>query len=250
MDLENLEPANKKEKNCVYCAVNKTNNKKYIGYTKTSLYRRIMSHYYLSKNNKSNNFFKNALNKNIKSNFEWYILFISENLKELKDKEMFYIKKFKSNDRKYGYNATTGGEENKMNKESCNKISKKALQRNLNGSNNPFFGKKHSEKTRKHLSEIRKGISYNPNYKHTEKTKLKLSDIRKKLCKDPKHILKMRLAQVGKPIKCINNENIYPSIAEAARQLNLKKTTIKAHLHGRLKSAMGYKFIFVDILRS
>jgi hypothetical protein len=35
-----------------------------------------------------------------------------------------------------------------------------------------------------------------------------------------------------------------------SKTVKFEKTTIKAHLHGRLKSAMGYKFIFVDILRS
>jgi group I intron endonuclease len=248
--FKNLKPANKKEKNCVYCALNKKNNKIYIGYTETSLYRRISSHYYCSRNNFSNNFFKNALSKYDKKDFEWYILFISNDLKELKNKEMEFIKKFKSNNKKYGYNSSSGGEENKLNLESRKKISNKAKQRDIKGSNNPFFGKTHTEETKKHLSKIRKGICYNPNYKHTEETKLKLSNIRKKLCKNPDHILKMRLVQKSKKIKCINNNTEYNSIGEAARQLNLKKNSIQAQLKGRIKKLKGYEFIFVDFLKS
>lgn len=235
------------KKGFVYCAFNKINNKVYIGYTQTTLKRRISAHYGASNKNKSNNYFRNALKKYKKNVFEWFIIYESELLETLKDRERYYIVFFKSNNKKFGYNLTDGGEQCHFNEEVCEKISKKAKERNLTGEKNPFFGKTHSEETKKHLSKIRKGIINNPNFKnHTEETKLKLSKIRKELCKDPIIINNMSNSKKNcKPIKCIENKIDYHSIGAAARALNINTGSIKNQLHGRSKTAGGYTFKFI-----
>ena len=249
--LKNLPTEVKKIKGCVYCAYNKNNKKIYIGYTTTTLFRRISSHNYCCKHNNRNNFFHSSLAKHGKENFEWYVLDKSEDLKYLKARECYYINLFKSNNKKYGYNLSTGGESPTLNIESRKKISKKAIQRNLNGKRNPFFGKRHSEETRNHLSKIRKGNNIgneNPFFgkRHSEETRERLSKIRKELCKNSNIILNMQLAQRGRPVRCVNSGIEYRSIAEASRALGINKSTLKSHLSNRLKTCHGLKFEFIN----
>jgi group I intron endonuclease len=233
------------KKSVVYCAVNQVNNKIYIGLTSQILKRRIATHICKSKN-PQNNYFHNALNTHGKDSFKWYVLYQSNDINQLKEKETFYINEFKSNDREKGYNLSTGGECPVFNQESCEKISKKAKERNLNGENNPFYGKKHSEETRKHLSKIRKGIRFGPFTKHSEETKKKLSEIRKELCKDPQHILNMALAQKRKPLLCVTNGVEYISMSAAAKELNLSLSGLKFHLNKKNHLPYyGYVFQFI-----
>lgn len=242
--IKTLKIAERTEKDVVYCAVNKKNLKVYVGYTKSTLYRRIISHNYCARNSIDNNFFHNALLKYGLENFDWYVIFASSKLKELKLRERKFIELLKSNQRQFGYNLSNGGESPTFSQETRNKISRKAKSRELFGTKNPFYGKTHSLATRKHWSKIRKGKCNNLGYKHSKKIKEKLSQIRKRLCKNPDHILTMRLAQKSKPIICLSNSVIYCSINEAARQLNIKRSGIKAQLHGRTKTYMGMTFKF------
>jgi group I intron endonuclease len=224
--------------------MNIINNKIYVGYTQTSLYRRIISHYALSKKNTSSNYFKSALSKYKKSDFIWFILFRSISLNDLKDKEQFFIELFKSNNRLFGYNLSSGGEQCYFNEEVKNKISEKAKNRGLKGEQNPFYGKHHTLEQRNKWSENRKGVVHNPEYKHTEETKKKLSKIKKEICKKQEVINNMSLAQKSKHITCINTGISFRSIGEASRNLKINKSTIQAHLKGKLKSAKGYFFIY------
>jgi group I intron endonuclease len=234
------------EKGFVYCAFNKKNDKVYIGYTQTTLQKRISSHYCKAKSrNDSENYFHNALKKYKKEQFEWFIIHESDKLSELKNKETYFIIFFNSNNRKFGYNLTTGGEQSNFNKEVCDKISKKAKERNLNGIRNPFFGKTHSAETKKHWSNVRKGIVNNPNFKnHTETTKLKLSDIAIEKWKDPLYKENMSKKH-SKPIRCIENGIVYSSIKNAAAELQIGIYGIKNQLHGRSNKTKGYTFEFI-----
>ena len=51
---------------------------------------------------------------------------------------------------------------------------------------------------------------------------------------------------LSKPVRCLNTGKAYPSIAEAADELNLSKSSITAVLNGRQKSTGGYKFERID----
>jgi len=226
----------------VYCCKNLVNNKIYIGYTTTSLYRRIIAHYAQSRVNKSGNYFKLALSKYKKEEMRWFVLFRSRDVLELRNKEAYYIALFKSNDRSKGYNLSSGGEKSYLNDEVKNKISIKAKARFSRGDTNPFLGKNHTEEQKEKWSTSRKGIIHNPGYKHTTDTKNKLSIIRKELCQNPSVIANMSKAQKSVQIECFSNGIIYSSIGMAARELGLNKSTIQAHLKGKLKTARGYLF--------
>ena len=242
--VKTLKISDKSEKNVVYCAVNRANFKVYVGYTQSHLYRRIVSHHYCARHAINNNFFHNALLKHGFDNFDWYVLFSSSKLKELKLQERHFIELLSSNQREKGYNLSNGGESPTFSKETRKKISDKAKKRGLSGEKNPFFGKTHSLATKQHLSRVRKGICNNLGYKHTAATKKRLSIIRKELSKNPTVIANMRLAQKTKPVICISNGISYCSINEAARQLNVLKSGIKGQLHGRTKTYKGMTFKF------
>ena len=247
--IKNMKPqsiiVDKKEKGLVYYCYNRLTRKIYIGYTLTTLSRRIISHYHISKHNNSNNYFKNSLAKYPKDIFEWGVLYCSHSLEELKDREKYYIELFNSNNRKSGYNLTSGGEQCNFNDEVKLKISKKAKERNLKGENSPFYNKKHTEETKKHLSTIRKGKCNNLGYKHSKETREYLSNKKLEFYQNKDNVEKMRKAQKSKPIKCLNNGVVYYSSGEAATLLNINKNGIKAQLQKRVKKYKGYEFEFI-----
>ena len=95
---------------CVYLAENTINRKCYIGKTIGTLEQRKRGHYNDARlhNNTFNNYFHNALRK-YKQEFEWIVLYESDNNKKLIEKEIHFIKKYKTNSPN-GYNLTNGGD--------------------------------------------------------------------------------------------------------------------------------------------
>lgn len=92
----------------IYKAINKINNKSYIGQT-TRLFRvRKNDHISASKRNTDNFYFHNALSKYGQDNFVWSILCKCQSLEDLNIKEIYYIDKYNTYNR--GYNMTKGGD--------------------------------------------------------------------------------------------------------------------------------------------
>ena len=128
----------------IYLLTNKINFKKYVGFTSSSLRKRITSHIYRGKTG-YNLLIGNSLIKHGEENFDLTILFMDKNKKYVKNiMEPYFIKFYKSY-YKYGlgYNMTHGGE--------------------------GTFGYKRTEEEKKQLSERSKGK------KMSEETKKKLS---------------------------------------------------------------------------
>jgi len=97
----------------IYKATNLINNKCYIGQTSVSLEGRKKSHLSQSRyGRESSVYFHNAIKKYGKDNFKWEIIFESEvfDRDEIHKKEIFYIAKYNSNNKIYGYNMTEGGD--------------------------------------------------------------------------------------------------------------------------------------------
>lgn len=234
-------------KGFVYAAQNKQNGKIYIGLTRTTLLKRISSHYHTALSSNSKSYFHNALLKYEKKDFEWVILYESQEIDNLKSKEREWICLLKTNETKFGYNLTNGGEHCIYTDVARKKISDKAIERNLNGANNPFYGKSHSEEQKLLWSKMRIGIVNNPGFTgHTAETKIRLSKIRKKLCEDPAHIEKMSSSKKNqKPVICNETQVTYKSIGEAARRLNINANSIKNQLHNRSCTAGGLTFSFL-----
>lgn len=82
------------------------NGKVYIGITSQSLQNRCRNGLGYS----NNKYFTRAIEKYGWNNFVHKILFKNLTEKEAKEKEIELIKQYKSNDKRYGYNISSGGE--------------------------------------------------------------------------------------------------------------------------------------------
>lgn len=142
----------------IYCIECIETNTKYIGQTYENFYRRWIFHKWNLKNNHhSNTYLQNAWNKYGENNFKFYPIesfelsqkdtITKEKLDEL---EEYYIRKF--NTFENGFNLTTGGEKCKMSP--LSDVAKRKI-----GEKNKInmLGKKHSDETRKLMSESHKG---------------------------------------------------------------------------------------------
>lgn len=88
----------------VYKHTNKINKKVYIGITGQNWERRWKTKY------KANKFFHSAILKYGEENFNHEVLFEHLTKEEAQQKEIELIAEYKSNDPKYGYNLSSGGE--------------------------------------------------------------------------------------------------------------------------------------------
>jgi group I intron endonuclease len=169
----------------IYKAVNKINNKIYIGKTIRTLYIRKNGHFRDAFKAKSQTHFHKALRKYGEKSFEWSVIKKCKNIDELNESEKKFIKDF--NTIKNGYNMTNGGDGGV-----CGLYYVKRY-----GKDNPFYGKHHTEKTKEILRNKNIGkFADDKNYfygkhftneqnsfygkHHTEKTKEIISDTNSK----------------------------------------------------------------------
>ena len=89
----------------IYKAINIIDDKIYIGQTTQFLYKRKQQHL----KGKDKGRFKNAINKYGEHFFEWEIIDYAKTPEKLDEKEKYWVKFYKSNDKAKGYNLTDGG---------------------------------------------------------------------------------------------------------------------------------------------
>ena len=160
----------------VYSHVNLVNNKIYIGITKQIPSYRWRSH---GQGYKDSPRFWNAIQKYGWDNFEHNILFSELTKDEACKKENELIKQYNSNDDRYGYNMTSGGEQHYI----FNEEVKQKLREQKVGSNNPQWGKHKTEDEKKHLQNIMIKKTKDGN-NHAKKVRCKDTDIIYYSCKD------------------------------------------------------------------
>ena len=111
------------KKGGIYLLRNLSDGKVYIGKS-INLEKRLKEHKLsLARGDHHNNYLQNAWNKYGENSFEIEILFNSDSHEELNEKEIYFIKLYKSNDLNYGYNLTSGGEGGFINDEVKMKMS-------------------------------------------------------------------------------------------------------------------------------
>lgn len=161
----------------IYKTINKINNKIYIG-----------------KDTKNNpNYYGSGVLINIaikkygKENFTKEILQECFTIEELNNAEIYWITKLKSTDKKIGYNISTGGDGGDVFTYNPNKEEyRKKLSKSCSGELNGMYGKKHTDETKKKISEHHKTspefrISIiNASYKWKGKKNSKISENKKK----------------------------------------------------------------------
>ena len=213
----------------IYKHTNLVNRKVYIGQTMQDVKIRFASgHGY-----KNNKHFNSAIKKYGWDNFSHEILLENLSADEATLYEGKFITEFRSSDRNFGYNKSSGGEQPSLNEETK---------------------KKYAERLRK-MAELRKGTPM------SEEQKIKISNSRKGKCTGVEHpfykrvlsfeeMERLRIANTGrksavsKSVVQLDLDNnilkIYPSALSASRELNIDTSTITKCCKNKRKSAGGF----------
>lgn len=197
--------------------------KVYIGITSQEPFKRWGN----GKNYSSNKFFKRAIEKYGWENFVHEIIFSELSEKDAKEAEKKLILEHKSYDSNFGYNITMGGESGnglKHSEETKRKISEKEK-----GRPSPMKGRKHSELTKIKISLSSKGKSgRNSGFTISEETRKKISMSQKgkpkPKPKTPEYKEKMRVKKIGKKFSKTHKINHLNAILNY--QKNRKDTVI------------------------
>lgn len=138
----------------VYCHINKINGKKYFGITRQTPSRRWRNGEGYSKNP----YFSKAIKKYGWANFEHRIIFRACSKEVAEEIERDLIKGCKTQDHKKGYNIESGGNATpKASKETREKQS-----RIHKGVPSAFKGHKHTEESKRKMSEAHRGKCFTP----------------------------------------------------------------------------------------
>lgn len=158
----------------IYIHTNKTNGKKYIGQTIQNPEKRWDN----GNGYKSSTHFYSAIKKYGWDNFEHEVRRCPDCLLDVMESNL--IKYYDTTNPDKGYNCDSGGNRNKRHSEETKRKMSEARKGKYVGEKNSFYGRTHSEETKRKISESLKGEN-NPNYgKHcSEETKKKLSESQK-----------------------------------------------------------------------
>jgi group I intron endonuclease len=205
----------------IYCIKNLVNGKVYIGQT-TNFDVRKRTHKSSFKRGLNSIHIQSSFYKHGEKNFE--VFMIEECTKEeLNEREIYYIKLYKSKDRNLGYNLTEGGDTppsfsgRKHSPETLEKMSNSAK------GNQRWLGKRHSKETKEKMSEKAQGriLSESTRDKISKSAKGRVSSFFGKK-HSPESIIKMSNSQKGKKL----SEETKKKISESGLGRVLTKESI------------------------
>lgn len=255
--------------NIVYAAM-ALNGKRYIGVTTKSLDVRKRSHKHAALVTKTDNKFYRAIRRHGFDSFTWVVLFETDSIEVMFQKEKDLIVEFKT--RKHGYNSTDGGEgapgriatprQRQVNSRAQSARFKSKDPRLIvaNGMKefvklNPELHKANANKRvaslrmpekrelaakkQKIFAETNPEIMIARGQQHAKKYKL-----------NPSIAIQISRKLGGRPIEVFSNEKfiaMFQTQAECARILDLSKGNINSVLRGRRESTGGYVIRYADV---
>lgn len=233
----------------IYLITNKVNGKQYVGQTIHTLNERWANH--CSKNSGCVAL-KHAIDKYGKNMFDKVVIDTASSQEELDEKEKFWIKALNTMSPN-GYNLTSGGEHAVFSDE---------VKEKLRVANT---GKKHSEETRKLISQRlkeqwrdgkRKGRPMPERYRYLLRDYTKEHGAwNKGLPKEQSHLYgkkrkdstKRKIAEtLSRPVICVETGVIYPSSKVACDIFGLHQANLSKCLHGERERTGGYHWRFAD----
>ena len=162
------------------------------------------------------------------------ILVLYESKQYVQQVERALIKHYRSQDPKYGYNITAGGEgmSGFHHREESKKKMSDAKKVMYVGSGNPFYGRHHTEETKKKFSQDRKG-------KHTKENNhnygKKHSEVARKRMRENHADVTGANNPRARQVYCIELNEIFDTIANAKKKTGF--TSISACCNGMCGSA-------------
>lgn len=225
------------------------NGKVYIGITSRTAEKRWNNGH----NYKQNKHFYNAIQKYGWNNFEHEIIFNNLSKEDACEKEKNLIAKYNSNNRKFGYNNSIGGENPSQGAHW--KLSKEVIEKRAS----KMRGRKLTEEHRKKLSDSHKGHSSCLKGKTlSEETKNKISQSLKEWNRNnvsPNKGRKYKKSEYAimrtseghyKKIICIETEEIFDSLQMASKLKNIDGSSLSKVCRGKRQTAGGFHWRYFN----
>lgn len=228
----------------IYRITNKITKQNYIGQTVMDLNERWKKHCSPRSNCR---YLKSAIKKYGVESFEFKLICICFDT-DLDRYECFYINKFNSIVPN-GYNLRDGGNTSRHHEETKNKISDTLKNRTDIIRSKPQLGKPHTEEIKKKISNALKGRKLNPQTIQKRQLTISLYDsnkkeeINSKISNSKKGNIKT--SKVVEQYDLNKNlVNVFPSISDAANELEVCRSSIKRCCDGIYKNVKGYVWKF------
>lgn len=205
--------------------VNKSNEKKYIGLTSQPPEQRWRK----GEGYKGCSHFYKAIKKYGWDGFEHRIVAEALTKEEACKMEISLIEKYKTTNETYGYNLESGGQAGKHNDKTKQKL------------HDIFVGRVFTDETKQKMKEACKNRVRRSHSKETIE-KMRQAKIGHEVTEETRAKLRNVF---GKPVVCVEIQEVFPSIVKAAEKIGKNKTTISAVLHGRNQTAGGYHWKYL-----
>lgn len=245
----------------VYKITNKVNLKVYIGQS-INIRTRWKDHINsLNRGNSHSILLQRAWNKYGQENFSFEILELCEE-DMLDEIEIKYINIYDACNN--GYNIESGGNENKhLAEKTKQKIghanrgrrhsekSKRKMSESRTGENNGMYGKHHSDEAKQKMSEAKKGKPGTPRSDY-QKERARLANLGKEKSEETRR--KISEANKGHipynknphPVYCIELNQIFDTASDAGKNLNIHSSNIINCCEHIRKTCGGYRWMYAD----